>query len=381
MTRPVFRTHLCDLLGIDYPIMLAAMAPDVSDPRLVAAVSEAGGIGVLACADKSPDEMRDLVKETQKLTGKPFGIDVGLPIKAKNFTTDYRKALELANLPKDHVIFRDGFMDEHDIPYDDDTSHATPGMSSIAAYKLSYELGQQQVRAILDLKPTVFVSALGDPSFMVDDAHAAGIKVMSVIGKTKDAMRVGNGGVDAVIATGTAAGGHSGEVDGTVLVPAVSEAVAPTPVVAGGGVTNGRSLAGMLALGAIGAWVGSRFIAAEECSVPDWYKGALVGATDTSTVRNRWFTGKTTRHIASDWDRQCDASGLEALPMPEQGILVTPMTIGAAQVGRQEDSGIYCGQGTARITEVLPAAAIIEEMIESATEILARELPARVAFT
>jgi NAD(P)H-dependent flavin oxidoreductase YrpB (nitropropane dioxygenase family) len=114
--------------------------------------------------------------------------------------------------------------------------------------------------------------------------------------------------------------------------------------------------------------------------VPDWYKDKLVGATDTSTVRNRWFTGKTTRHIGSEWDRQCDASGLEALPMPEQGILVTPMTIGAAQAGRYEDSGIYCGQGAARITEVLPAATIIKEMIESATEILSRELPTRVSF-
>jgi enoyl-[acyl-carrier protein] reductase II len=131
----------------------------------------------------------------------------------------------------------------------------------------------------------------------------------------------------------------------------------------------------MLALGAIGVWVGSRFIASQECSVPDWYKDKLVEATDTSTVRNRWYTGKTTRHINSDWDRKSDASGLDALPMPEQGILVTPMTIGAARVGRHEDSGIYCGQGTARITEVLPVAAI-----NSATEILARELPARVSF-
>ena len=185
MGARVFRTALCDLLGIDYPIMLAAMAPDVSDPTLVAAVSEAGGIGVLACADKSPDEIRDLAAETRKLTGKPFGIDVALPIKADTLSLDYKEAVAQAGLPDDHIRLRDDFMAAHGIPYVDDMRKVTPGLSSIAAFKLGYELGKRQVEAILDIAPALFVSALGDPAFMVADAHRRGIKVMSVVGRSR----------------------------------------------------------------------------------------------------------------------------------------------------------------------------------------------------
>ncbi|MDP6708761.1 MAG: nitronate monooxygenase [Alphaproteobacteria bacterium] len=380
MSENVFRTELCDLLGIDYPIMLAAMAPDVSDPTLVAAVSEAGGIGVLACADKSPDEIRELAAETRKLTDRPFGIDVALPIKADALSLNYREALAQADLPEAHVRLRDEFMAANGIPYVDDISAATPGLSSVAAFKLGYEFGKRQVEAILDIAPALFVSALGDPSFMVADAHARGIKVMSVVGRSKDARRVARGGVDAVICTGTAAGGHSGAVDGMVLVPEVAEMVAPTLVVAGGGIVDGRGLAGALALGAVGVWVGSRFIASEECAAKPWYKQQLIEADDMATVRNRWYTGKTTRHIEGAWDRACEASGLEPLDMPAQGICVAPMTLGAVEVGEYVSSGIYCGQGTARIDAVLPVRRIVSEMIEDARHILTEELPGRIRF-
>jgi len=378
MGARIFRTALCDLLGIDYPIMLAAMAPDVSDPTLVAAVSEAGGIGVLACADKSPDEIRDLAAETRKLTGKPFGIDVALPIKADTLSLDYKEAVAQAGLPDDHLRLRDDFMAAHGIPYVDDMRKVTPGLSSIAAFKLGYELGKRQVEAILDIAPALFVSALGDPAFMVADAHRRGIKVMSVVGRSKDAGRVARGGVDAVICTGTAAGGHSGAVDGTVLVPKVADMIAPTPVVAGGGIVDGRGLAGALALGAVGVWVGSRFIASEECNARPWYKQRLIEGDDSSTVRNRWYTGKTTRHIESAWDRACEESGLAPLDMPAQGICVAPMTLGAVEAGQYDASGIYCGQGIARIESVQPVAKIVAGMIEDARAILTEELPAKV---
>ncbi len=378
MSGNLFRTKLCDLLGIDYPIMLAAMAPDVSDPALVAAVSEAGGIGVLACADKSPEEIRNLAAETRKLTGKPFGIDVALPIKADTLSLDFHEALAQADLPEEHVRLRDEFMAANAIPYVDDISKATPGLSSIAAFKLGYELGKRQVETILDIAPALFVSALGDPSFMVARAHRRGIKVMAVVGRSKDAARVAEGGVDAVICTGTAAGGHSGAVDGTVLVPQVAEMVAPLPVVAGGGIVDGRGLAGALALGATGVWVGTRFIASRECAALPWYKRHLVEADDMATVRNRWYTGKTTRHIAGAWDAACERSGLEPLDMPAQGICVTPMTLGAVEAGEYVSSGIYCGQGSARIEAVLPVAEIVSGMIEEARAILIEELPQKV---
>lgn len=378
MAATRFRTSLCDLLGIDYPVMLAAMAPDVSDPQLVAAVSEAGGIGVLACGDKDPDEIVALAAETRKLTGKPFGMDIALPARVETYGFDFREAAAKAKIPPQHLAFRERFLRERGIPFDDDTSRATPGMSSVAAYKLGETFSRQQVKAILQERPALFVSALGDPSFMVAEARARGIKVMSVVGKVKDAVNVARGGIDAVICTGTAAGGHSGEVDGMVLVPHVVERVAPVPVVAGGGIVDGRGLAAALALGAIGIWVGSRFIASEECKAPAWYKAHLVEAGDGATVRSKWYTGKTCRHLRSEWDTAWEASGLPALPMPEQALLTTPMALGAAQVGRHLESGVFCGQGVARIDGVLPVREIVDRMIADAREILLRELPARV---
>lgn len=378
--RRKFWTPLCDLLGIDYPIMLAAMAPDLSDPKLVAAVSEAGGIGVLACADKSPEEIHAMAKETRKLTGRPFGIDIGLPARAESYGLEYAEAAEKARIPQEYIEFRARFLRERGIPLVDDVRKANPGMSSVASFKLGEAFSRTQVRAILEVRPALFVSALGNPSFMVPEAHALGIKVMSVVGKVKDAVRVAQGGVDAVICTGTAAGGHSGDIDGMVLIPQVAERVAPTPVVAGGGIVDGKGLAAALALGATGVWVGSRFIASPECSAPDWYKDKILAADDTATARTKWYTGKTCRHLRSDWDNACDASGLAPLPMPKQAILATPMALGAAQAGHYAESGIFCGQGVGRIEAVLPAAKIVEQMIETARDVLARQLPGRVNY-
>lgn len=380
MPAPRFRTPLCDLLGIELPVMLAAMAPDVSDPKLVAAVSEAGGIGVLACADKEPEQIVALAAETRKLTGRPFGIDIGLPARVETYGHDFRSAAAKASFPATHLALRERFLAERGIPYDDDASRATPGMSSVASFKLGETFSRSQVEAILQVRPALFVSALGDPSFMVAQARARGVKVMSLVGKVKDAVTVARGGVDAVICTGTAAGGHSGDVDGMVLVPQVVERVAPVPVVAGGGIVDGRGLAAALALGAIGVWVGTRFIASRECGVPDWYKQRIVDAGDGATVRSKWYTGKTCRHLRSEWDEACDASGLPALPMPEQALLATPMALGAASVGRHLESGVFCGQSAERIDSVLPAAEIVTRMIEGAREILQRELPARVVL-
>lgn len=380
MATTRFRTALCDMLGIDFPVMLAAMAPDISDPKLVAAVSEAGGIGVLACADKDPEEIIALAAETRKLTGKPFGMDIGLPARVETYGHDFRSAAAQAKIPASHLAMRERFLSERGIPFDDDAARATPGMSSVASFKLGETFSREQVKAILRARPALFVSALGNPAFMVAEAHALGIKVMSLVGKVKDAVSVARGGIDAVICTGTAAGGHSGDVDGMVLVPHVVERVAPVPVVAGGGIVDGRGLAAALALGAIGVWVGSRFIASRECGAPDWYKQRIVDAGDDATVRSKWYTGKTCRHLRSDWDTAWDASGLPALPMPEQALLTTPMALGAASVGRHLESGIFCGQGVARIASVLPAHEIVTRMIDEARDILQRELPARVSF-
>src|SRR5580692_459242 len=120
MSRPILKTKLCDMLGIEYPIMLAAMAPNMSDPPLVAAVSEAGGIGVLACTDKTPDEIHDMAAETRKLTDKPFGMDVGIPSRVETLSFNFKEAVAMAALPEEYVKLRDEFLADHGIPYADD---------------------------------------------------------------------------------------------------------------------------------------------------------------------------------------------------------------------------------------------------------------------
>jgi nitronate monooxygenase len=379
MSRPILKTKLCDMLGIEYPIMLAAMAPNMSDPQLVAAVSEAGGIGVLACTDKTPDEIHDMAAETRKLTGKPFGMDVGIPSRVETLSFDFKEAVAMAALPEQHVKLRDRFLADHGIPYADDVSKKTPGMGATGAFMVGYELGKAQVAAILDVAPALFVSALGDPSFMVEEAHRRGVKVMGQVGRTRDALRVK--GVDAMICTGTGAGGHSGAVDGMALIPRVVRLLSPaTPVIAGGCIVDGRGLAGALALGTIGVWVGTRFIASKECNAKPWYKQAIVDADDMSTVRTNWYTGKPTRHIQSEWDETWDQSGLSNLGMPRQAVLAAPMALGAVEAGHYRESGIMCGQGSVGIESVLPVREIIDSMVEEAREILANELPSKVSL-
>jgi NAD(P)H-dependent flavin oxidoreductase YrpB (nitropropane dioxygenase family) len=383
MVKRKLKTQLCDMLGIEYPIMCAAMAPNMTDPQLAAAVSEAGGIGVMACTDKTPDEIHDMAKEIRKLTGKPWGMDIGLPARLQAVNFDYKfdfdEAVANSKLPEAYTRLRDDFMTKHGIPHVTDMKKKTPGLGATGCYMLGDDLARAQLDAILDCRPALFVSALGDPSYMVEDAHRRGTKVMGQVGRSRDAARVK--GVDALICTGTGAGGHSGWVDGMVLIPHVVNMISVhTPVIAGGGIVDGRGLAGALAMGTIGVWCGTRFIASEECNAKAWYKQAIVNADDMSTVRTDWYTGKPTRHIKSAWDKAWDESGLPNLGMPRQAVIAAPMALGAVEAGVHVETGIMCGQGSVGINSVKSAARIIEDMVEEACDILG-QISANVKFS
>src|SRR5215475_12233270 len=227
------RTPLCDLLGIEHPVLLAGMG-GVSYANLAAAVSNAGGYGVLGMAGRRLDEIRDNMREVRKLTSRPFGVDL------------------LA---------------------------ATPDQLTAA------------VDIIIDEGASAFVAGLGVPLPIMEKLKRAGLKVMVVCGAVKHAIKAEQAGCDAVICQGGEGGGHTGLVGTFPLVSQAVEAV-KIPVVAAGGLYDGRGLAAALSLGAVGVWMGTRFIASQEAHAGRMYHDVILEASDESTVRTRSYSGK-----------------------------------------------------------------------------------------
>jgi nitronate monooxygenase len=216
----------------------------------------------------------------------------------------------------------------------------------------------------------VFASGLGSPGFLVERAHAQGMLVMSVVGNVRAARKVAGDGVDVVIAQGHDGGGHVGKIGSFVLIPQVVDAVQPLPVVAAGGVADGRGVAAALAFGCEGVWVGTRFLATREANIPDWKKEQIVEATDTATRVTRCYTGKPCRVIRNHWTDAWETSTVEPLPMPAQPTLVRPMLEAAANPGEVQAN--LAGQASGLVSEVKPAADVVTELVEDATKILGR---------
>jgi enoyl-[acyl-carrier protein] reductase II len=321
--RSALHTPLCDLLGIRYPICQAGMA-FVARSSLAAAVSAAGGLGVIAAAHGTPALLRDEIRRVRDLTDKPFGVDV-------LFAT-IRVAGDEVEQFTDQVK---GWVD-----------------------------------VTLEERVPVLIAGLGNPGPVTAEAHQLGIKVMALCGNVKQARDHAANGVDVVIAQGHEAGGHTGRIGGMVLIPAVVDAVAPTPVVAAGGIADGRGLAAALALGAVGAWMGTRFIATHEAHGHDNYKKKIVAMDEEGTVVHRGATGKPCRAIRNDFTREWEKRTAEILPFPLQAQRVGfPAAIRAREEGDIENGHAACGQSAGLITEIVPARDLIERMIAEAETI------------
>lgn len=348
------RTPICDLLGIDYPIVQAGMG-HIARAGLCAAVSSAGGLGVIGAVGMDPDEIRDEIRKVRSLTDKPFGVDLLLPANIPEGDRTERVALP----PTPDWLLR--LRAEHGIEEAPD-----PVM------RVSGSLVRAQVRVILDEKVPVFASGLGNPAWLVEDAHAQGMKVIGLVGNVKNARRVAAGGADLVVAQGYDAGGHTGRIGTLSLVPQVVDAVRPTPVLAAGGIVDGRGLVAALALGAGGVWVGTRFAASLESHGHPAYKEAIVGAADEDAVITRAYTGKTARMIRNRFIEEWEKSGLAPLPMPLQGMWVGPKTGYSALEQGATDLGLMAaGQGSGLIGEVKPAGAIVRDLVAEAQAVFA----------
>jgi NAD(P)H-dependent flavin oxidoreductase YrpB (nitropropane dioxygenase family) len=385
MSRPVLHTRLCDILDIEYPIILAGMG-GVSTAELVAAVSEAGGLGVVGAASMPAEEIERQVRRIRDLTSKPFGVDVLLPSGVSTPrpapAADAKEPAAAASppkrprdyLPKQYNDFIDGAEREFGLPARGQDQEWTAGMSRLGAGDFS----KRQVEAILDLKVPVFAAGLGNPAPYAEAFHAQGAKVIGLVGNVKNARRIADGGADVVVAQGTEAGGHTGRIGTMALVPQVIDAVAPTMVCAAGGIGDGRGIASALAMGCDGVWIGTAFLVSREATWPDVLKERILAATEEDTRITRLYSGKTMRNINNPLIEYWESQKLDALPMGMQGIISGEIMSGARQADKLELLMNPAGQISGMLHASRPAKDIFEEMVREAAAIIAEGLPKRV---
>ncbi len=305
-------TPLCDLLKVEHPIMLAGMG-GVSYAELCAAVSNAGGYGVLGMAGTSPDFIREQMRKVKTLTDKPFGVDL------------------LAATP-------DSLTDS--------------------------------VEIIIEEGASAFIAGLGVPMPIMARLKAAGLKVMVVCGAVKHAVKAEQAGCDAVICQGGEGGGHTGLVGTLPLVSQAVEAV-KIPVVAAGGLYDGRGLAAALALGATGVWMGTRFIASTEAHAGEAYRQAILEAADEDTIRTRCYSGKPMRvkknAYVDEWETR--PGDIQQFPMQAMVSIRNQAMggIGGQVEGLDPDKSCFAmGQSAGGVRSVLPAAEIVRQIMAEA---------------
>ena len=381
MGKKILRTKLCDMLGIEYPILSAGMGPTLigektgSPVELVVAVSEAGGLGVLGGSGFTVDELRQAIREIKALTDKPYGVDLLLP---KRLATRGPMATEgveelplsqvLESLPKEHLEWFKKVKAEMELPDKDvmlklNTTTMRP---------------KEAVKVCIEEKVPLFCAGLGNPGFMVEEAHANGMKVLGITGNTKNARRIAESGVDLLVAQGHEGGGHTGRIGTMALLPQAIDAAAPVPVLAAGGIGDGRGVAAALAMGCVGVWVGTRFLATDEGGALDINKQRILDSADEGTRVSTAYTGKTLRASYNKFHRIWDDSGLDPLPFPTQVLISSALLWSFIEGNKTDHVGGLAGQISGLIQDIKPAGQVLDEMVEEAVDILTRRLPENV---
>ncbi len=365
MNRARLHTRLCDLLGVRYPILLAGMGR-ISSPELAAAVSNAGGLGILGGAPLPADILNEWIEQTRRLTSAPFGVDTLLPARVPK--TGSKGELR-QRIPESHLEFARRFKEKYAIP-----DPPRDGLSKELSWHWTHDFFDRQLEVIMDQRVPIYAAGLGDPSPFVQEFHARGIKVIGIAGNVKHVRRMRDGGVDIIVAQGTEAGGHNSRIGTLALVPQAVDAAGDTPVVAAGGIADGRGLAAALALGAVGAWCGTVFCATPEAALSGFLKEAILESDEENTVVSRAVTGKPMRQLKNKWVEEFEASGLEMLPMPFQMILSSPVLAGAGAARMKDVCSTAAGQVVGMLNALRPAAEIVRGMAEEAAAILGDDL-------
>jgi nitronate monooxygenase len=379
--RPVLRTKLCELLGIEYPIILAGMG-GVARAELVAAVSNAGGLGVIGATGMRPERLRQEIRKVRDLTDRPFGVDILLPVLPSEMGRVQEEAPQGPRrswrdlLTSEHHQFMAEMWERFRLPpLREDLSRSTLGRDFGPDYI------RRQMEVVLEEGVPVFASGLGNPAPFVPELHRSGAKVIALVGNVKNALRVREGGADIIVAQGHEAGGHTGRIGTMALVPQVVDAVAPTPVVAAGGIGDGRGLAAALCLGAVGVWVGTAFLVSEEAHLDPDLKRRILEASEEDTRVTRIYTGKTARVINNPLLEEWERRGLPTLPFPYQGGFMAQFLAAARDAGRKELLMNAAGQVCGMLRQVRPAREIVEEMVAQAVEALSEALPKEAQFS
>ena len=356
------KTAVTEMFGIDVPILAFSHCRDV-----VAAVSKAGGLGVLGATAHTPDMLAiDMKWIAEEVNDKPFGVDVLLPVKH-----DTREGGDKGPLPADRIEFVNRLLEAHGLP-------ALPEKMDLGRGTGFGELvdpeafANKLLEVAFDFPIKLVASALGPPSpSLIESAKAADVRVAALAGTVVHAQRHAAVGVDLIVAQGYEAGGHTGEVSTMVLVPEVVDAVAPIPVVAAGGIGRGRQIAAALALGAEGVWCGSVWLTTEEAETHPVVKEKFLTASSSDTIRSRARTGKPARQLKSAWTDAWEKPGApEPLPLPTQYRLSEPalfMAAHAAQAGNTEArqlASYFVGQIVGSMNEVKSTRQVMFEMID-----------------
>lgn len=360
------KTPICDALGIEFPILAFTHCRDVA-----AAVSKAGGLGVLGIAGATTDSLDvELDWIENEIGNKPYGVDVLLP--AKSVDTSGKDLNEL--IPQEHRDFVDRLLAKYGVPQlPADVDGADPLDRSAVRRDPSHLIELAVSRPQIKLA----ASALGPPPpEMVELAHDNDVQVAALVGNRRHAERQKLAGVDIIVAQGYEAGGHVGEIGTMVLIPEIVDAVAPLPVLAAGGIASGRQIAAAMALGAKGVWTGSVWLTTEEAETHPVVKQKFLAATSSDTVRSRASTGKPARQLRSAWtDEWEDPNNPDPLPMPLHGLLTAQAQQRIRRSAHTPGSGAeqlvnyFVGQVVGSLNKVKPAERVLMEMVEEYIEV------------
>lgn len=358
------RTQLCVDFGIEYPILLAGMGVKgrATPPPLVAAVCEAGGMGFLGCSWLDADEVRRRIRAVRDLTDRPFGVNLLLPASMADAAPE--RAEMRARLQRDypeHVAFVQSLIREFGL---------TPRVAEGGV--MSTDFIRRQVDVLLDERVAFFAAGLGDPAWVVPLAHQAGMKVIGLTGSVRNAERQIKAGVDYIVAQGYEAGGHVGKIASLALIPQVVDTVRPVPVIAAGGIADGRGLVAAIALGAVGAWMGTAFLLAEESAIYREHQDEIARGQAEDFIVTRAYTGKTARDYRNAAIDAWERSGLSPLPMPLQGVLMDDFVSAAEMAGRPDLINNPAGQIAGLLTQRRPARDIVNTIVEEAANVLDR---------
>ena len=366
-------SRICDLLGIRYPILLAGMGR-AATPELAAAVSNAGGLGVIGAASCGPNQLRDWIRRTRALTDRPFGVDTLLPASVRRGSKDNTGVPPTDLLPQ-HRQLAKRFMQREGLPeLDAEALASIIGVHPAdrdAPRLLSKEFFEAQMEVVIEQRVPLYAAGLGSPEPWMDRLKANGTVVLSVVGATRHAHQVLKSGVDIIVAQGHDGGAHNSPIGTMALIPQVVDAVAGrVPVLGAGGITDGRGVAAAMMLGAEGAWIGTAFLATHEAGLRDFQKEALVEGNDQGTVVSRSVTGKPARMVRNKWAEAYVEAGVDPLPMPYQGMVSQQVTAAALAAERKDIWPGFAGQGLGMIHAVRPAADVLHNIVHVAEQTL-----------